>query len=90
MQAVNDKLSILAILSMTVCQKKNRQACLAIFCVKRTQTSETRTGTDSQQWRLLASTGGDFWTAKCGKMEIGKRSGLVLLDEKIEWRTLWV
>ena len=27
MQAVNDKLSILAILSMTVCQKKNRQAC---------------------------------------------------------------
>lgn len=27
MQAVNDKLSILAIVSMTVCQKKNRQAC---------------------------------------------------------------
>ena len=27
MQVVNDKLSILAIVSMTVCQKKNRQAC---------------------------------------------------------------
>jgi len=25
--------------------------------------------------RLLASTGGDFWTAKCGKIEIDKRSG---------------
>ena len=35
MQAVNDKLSLLAILSMAVWQKKNRQARLEILCVKK-------------------------------------------------------
>ena len=42
MQAVNDKLSLLAILSMAVWQKKNRQARLAIFCAEKCKISETR------------------------------------------------